>query len=46
MILVPTKNGTVRHKKKFPPPLLVLLLDPGSEIRNAGWINIRIRDPE
>jgi hypothetical protein len=27
----------VGHKKFFPPPLLVLLLDP-------GWIKIRIRD--
>ncbi len=35
----------------FPPPLLVLLLDPGSEIRDPGseirdpgWIKIRIRN--
>ncbi len=28
------------------PPLLLLLLDPGSEIRDPGWIKIRIRDPE
>jgi hypothetical protein len=34
MILVPTKNGGT---KNFPPPLMVLLLDP-------EWIKIRIRD--
>jgi hypothetical protein len=32
--------------KKIPPyPLLVLLLDPGSVIRDPRWIKIRIRDP-
>ncbi len=33
-------------QKKFSPPLLVLLLDPdpGSEIRELGWIKIRIWD--
>jgi hypothetical protein len=41
MIFVATKNG--KAKKKFPPPLLVLLLDPGSEIRDWGGIKIRIR---
>ncbi len=27
--------------KIFPSPLFVLLLDPGSEIRDSGWIKIR-----
>ncbi len=36
MIFVDTKNG--RTTTNFPPPLLMLLLDP-------GWIKIRIRDP-
>jgi hypothetical protein len=34
MIFVATKNG---RTKNFPPPLLVLFLDP-------GWIKIRIQD--
>jgi hypothetical protein len=34
----------VGQTKNFPPPLLVLLLDPGSEIWDPGWIQIRIRD--
>jgi hypothetical protein len=38
MIFVATKNGST-HKKIFPPPLLVLLFDPG-----PGWIKIWIRD--
>jgi hypothetical protein len=25
--------------------LLLLFLDPGSEIRDPGWVKIRIRDP-
>ncbi len=29
----------------FSPPLLLLLLDLGSEIRNPGWVKIWIRDP-
>ena len=34
MTFVATKNGT----KKFPPPLLVLLLDPGSGMdKNRIW---------
>jgi hypothetical protein len=24
---------------------LLLFLDPGSEIRDPGWVKIRIRDP-
>jgi hypothetical protein len=28
----------------FHPSLLLLLLDPGSEIRDPGWVKIRIRD--
>jgi hypothetical protein len=35
IIFVATKNGMTQ--KFLPPPLLVLLLDP-------GWIKIRIRD--
>jgi hypothetical protein len=35
IIFVATKNG--RTQKFFPPPLLVLLLDP-------GWIKIMIRN--
>jgi hypothetical protein len=31
-------------QKNFTPPLLVLLLDPGSEIRKPRWMIIRIRD--
>jgi hypothetical protein len=40
MIFVAKKNG---RTKKFPPPLLVML-DTGSEIRDPGWIKIRIRN--
>jgi hypothetical protein len=29
----------------FHPSLLLLFLDPGSEIRDPGWVKIRIRDP-
>jgi hypothetical protein len=29
----------------FHPSLLFLFLDPGSEIRDPGWLKIRIRDP-
>ncbi len=28
----------------FHPSLLLLFLDPGSEIRDQGWVKIRIRD--
>jgi hypothetical protein len=31
-------------KKNFHPSLLLLFLDPGSEIRDPGWAKIRIRD--
>ena len=31
-------------EKIFFPPLLVVLLDPGYEIRDPGWIKIRIRE--
>ncbi len=34
----------VGQKKLPPPPLLVLLLDPRSGIRDPWWIKIRIRD--
>jgi hypothetical protein len=34
-------QNKVRHQI-FPPPLL-LLLDPGSEIRDLGWLKMRIR---
>jgi hypothetical protein len=47
-MFVATKNGKTQkmvRQKKIPPTLLVLLLDPGSEIRDPGWIKIRIRDP-
>jgi len=30
--------------KFFSPSLLLLLLDPGSEIQDPGWVKIRIRD--
>ncbi len=33
-----------RTKNIFSPPLLLLLLDPGSEIRDPRWIKIRIRN--
>jgi len=42
MISVATKNG--RTNKIFSPSSLVLLLDPGSEIWDSGWIKIRTRD--
>jgi hypothetical protein len=29
----------------FHPSLLLLFLDPGSEIRDTGWVKIRISDP-
>jgi hypothetical protein len=28
----------------FHPSLLMLILDPGSKIRDPGWVKIRIRD--
>ncbi len=28
----------------FHPSLLLLFLDPGSEIRDPGWVKIRIRN--
>jgi hypothetical protein len=31
-------------KKIVHPSLLLLFLDPGSEIRDPGWVKIRIRD--
>ncbi len=31
-------------QKNFSPLLLVRVLDPGSEIRDPGWVKIRIRD--
>jgi hypothetical protein len=34
----------VGQNQIFPPPLLVLSLDSGSEIRDPGWTKIRIRD--
>jgi hypothetical protein len=40
MNFVPTKTG---RTKNSPPPLLVLFLDPGSEIQDPGWIKIRIQ---
>jgi hypothetical protein len=43
MIFVDRKNG-IGQKKFVTPPLLVLLLDQGSGIRDPGWIKIRIRD--
>ncbi len=30
--------------KFFHPSLVLLVLDPGSEIRDPGWVKIRIRD--
>jgi hypothetical protein len=30
-------------QQKFPPPLLLLLLDPGTEIRDPEWI--KNKDP-
>ncbi len=32
-------------KNFFHPALLLLFLDPGSEIRDPVWVKIRIRDP-
>ena len=40
---VATKN--VWQQILFHPSLLLLFLDPGSEIRDPGWVKIRIRDP-
>jgi hypothetical protein len=37
---VPAKKGMT--KKFFHPSLLLLFLDPGSEIRDPGWVKIRI----
>ncbi len=37
-----TKKGLITNF--FHPPLLLLFLDPGSEIRDPGWVKIRIRD--
>jgi hypothetical protein len=42
MIFLAKKNG--RTIKKFPPPLLVLLLNPGFEIRDPEWIK-KNQDP-
>ncbi len=45
MIFVATKNGMT---KKFSPLLswtCCWIQDPGSEIRDPGWIKIRIQDP-
>jgi hypothetical protein len=39
---VATKNSMTTHF--FHPSLLLLFLDPGSEIRDPGWVKIRIRD--
>ncbi len=36
------KKGMTLHF--FHPSLLLLFLDPGSEIRDPGWVKIRIRD--
>jgi hypothetical protein len=38
---VATKKGLTTI---FPPSLLLLFLDPGSEIRDPEWVKIRIRD--
>jgi hypothetical protein len=35
----------IRDPVPLHPSLLLLFLDPGSEIRNPGWVKIRIRDP-
>ncbi len=39
--------GYKRYDNKFffHTSLLLLFLDPGSEIRDPGWVKIRIRDP-
>ncbi len=42
MIFVDTKK--CRTTNFFPPTLLLLLLDPGFEIRDQEWITIRIRN--
>jgi hypothetical protein len=46
------KNKIILHFGKFVAPtdffhpsLFYLFLDPGSEIRDPGWVKIRIRDP-
>jgi hypothetical protein len=41
---VATKKGTGMTTKFFHPSLVLLVLDPGSEIRDPGWVKIRIRD--
>jgi hypothetical protein len=33
-----------RYNKFVHPSLLLLFLDPGSELRDPGWTKIRIRD--
>ncbi len=40
---VTTKKGMTTNF--FHPSLLLLFLDPGSKIRDPGWVKIRIRDP-
>jgi hypothetical protein len=40
---VATKKRLTTHF--FHPSLLLLFLDPGSEIRDPEWVKIRIRDP-
>jgi hypothetical protein len=40
-----TKKGIGMTTNFFQPSLLLMFLDPGSEIWNPGWIKIRIRDP-
>jgi hypothetical protein len=45
MLFLAIKNGrNGRTTKKFPSPILVLLLDPGFGILDPGWIKIRTRD--
>ncbi len=44
MIFLATKNGMI--EKIYPPPLLVLLLDPGSEIRYPGSGMDENQDPD
>jgi hypothetical protein len=39
---VATKKGMTTNF--FHPFLLLLFSDPGSEIRDPGWVKIRIRD--
>jgi hypothetical protein len=43
MIFVAIKKGTTTNF--FHPSLLLLFLNPGSEIWDPGWTKIRIRDP-